>query len=74
MYSFNKAEVTEIQYNKLKSIQLDNNSYIKEQKIGSRRKLYSKNFMIATFTNNSTLPIGKLNSNKFNSFICSILF
>jgi hypothetical protein len=69
MYSFKKSEVTENQYNKLKNIQLDNNSIIKEQRIGSRKKLYSKSFMIATYSNNKNLPIGKLTTSKFYSFI-----
>ena len=61
MLNYKKLEVDYKEYDKLKAIQIDNGSVIREHIIGSRKKLFSKNILIATTTNVGTLDIGELN-------------
>ena len=69
MQSFNKCEVDSNTYDVLKKVQLNNGTNIKEHLIGSRKKLYSYNYLIATTANSAQLELNGISSQKFNSFI-----
>lgn len=69
MQKFNKCEVDSNTYEILKKVQLKNGTNVREHLIGSRKKLYSHNFLIATTANSAQLELNGLSSQKFNSFI-----
>ena len=69
MLNYKKLEVDIVEYAKLKQIQLENNTDIREHIIGSRKKLYARNMLIATTTNVGSLDIGDLTKFQFNSFL-----
>lgn len=69
MINYNKLEVHEDTYDYLKQVQIENNSFIKEHIVGSRKKLFNKNLLIATSSITSDLDLGDLTKNQFNSFL-----
>ena len=69
MQKFNKCEVDNNTYENLKVVQMKNGTNIREHLIGSRRKLFSHNFLIATTANSAQLELNGISTQKFNSFI-----
>ncbi len=71
MRKYAKLECDVLQYSELQDIQINNNSITKEQFIGSRKKLYSNNEMIATMSMYNGLQLGGISKSQFNSFLGS---
>ena len=69
MQKFNRCEVDINTYEKLKEVQLTNKTSIREHHIGSRKKLFSYDLLIATTANNAQLELNGLSPQKFNSFL-----
>jgi hypothetical protein len=69
MQRFQKFEVDSYTYSNLRKVQIKNGTQIKEQYIGSRKKLFSQNYLIATTANNAQLELNGLSHQKFNSFL-----
>jgi hypothetical protein len=69
MRKYDKLEVNQVQYDKLKAIQFSNKSFVKEHIIGSRIKLFCRKTMIATIKTNASLNLGVLEQQKFFSFL-----
>jgi hypothetical protein len=69
MIKYAKLECTESEYNYLQQVQRSNNSKVKEQFVGSRRKLFNYDTMIATISLSNSLQLGKLPKQKFYAFL-----
>lgn len=69
MSAYNRFEVNQFDYNKLIQIQLENNADIKEQTVGSRRKLFVGNSLLATTCQSANLNIGKITNQMFKVFL-----
>ena len=69
MEKYKKLKVNDIQYQNLKDIQIENGSYIQEHYVGSAKKLYSKNTLIATLSIDDSLSLGGISNQQFTSFL-----
>ena len=69
MIKYARLECTISEYDDLQKVQRANNSKLKEQFIGSRRKLFNCNKMIGTIATNNNLQLGKLTPPQFNAFL-----
>jgi hypothetical protein len=71
MYRFDKYDVSSVAFENIIKTQLSNKSTIREHLIGSRRKLYSRNKLIATTMTHKSFPlmIGDINKKQFTSFL-----
>ena len=69
MNKYKKNNVKSDEYNELLQIQLKNNTPIREQCIGSRKILYSRNKMLISTIKSSSLPLGELPEKMFYSFL-----
>lgn len=69
MQAYRKFEVEQKAYEKIKDVQITNGNVIREHYIGSRKKLYSFEYLIATTANNSQLELGGITIKQFNAFI-----
>lgn len=71
MSRFNKYEVDQFEYDKIKSIQNSNKTKYNEHYYGGRKSLFIYNTMIATCSESANLDIGKLTNGQFISFIAN---
>lgn len=69
MKGYQKLKVDNIQYQNIKDIQLENGSYIQEHYVGTAKKLYSKNTLIATLSVDNSLSLGGISNQQFTSFL-----
>jgi hypothetical protein len=69
MRGFKHLEVTDSHYEQIKVIQLNNKNVIQEHYLGSRKKLYSNNTLIATLSLTDSLYLGGLSNPQFISFL-----
>jgi hypothetical protein len=69
MRKYAKLECTEDEYQKIQDVQFTNNSFVSEQYIGSRKKLFSKGKMIATVSLYNNLELGGISKTQFNAFL-----
>jgi len=69
MIKYLKLECTVNEYDDLQKVQRANNNNIKEHFIGSRRKLFNSNIMIATISAHNNLQLGKITQPQFNAFL-----
>ena len=69
MKNFNRISVSKTRYSEIKSVQLANGTDISEQIIGTRRKMYVNDMLICTTSAVTSLDIGDLSQNQFNSFL-----
>jgi hypothetical protein len=69
MQAYRKFEVENQAYEKIKGVQVSNGNVIREHCIGSRKKLYSFDYLIATTANSSQLELGGITIRQFNAFI-----
>lgn len=69
MQRYDKFEVSLEEYEKIKKIQIENGSNVQEHFIGTRKKLIVKSKMIATTSEVTSLPLGGLSKQQFNSFL-----
>ena len=63
MIKYAKLECTVNEYDDLQKVQRANKNPLKEQFIGSRRKLYNSNKMIGTISSFKNLELGALINN-----------
>lgn len=71
MKKYAKLECNESEYNMIQSTQFQNDNYVTEQFIGSRKKLYANKKMIATVSLYNSLELGGITKSQFNSFLGS---
>ena len=71
MKKYAKLECDEVEYDMIQSTQFQNDNYVTEQFIGSRKKLYSNNKMIATVSLYNSLELGGITKSQFNAFLGS---
>ena len=69
MRKYTKLECNNEEYDKLQNVQFLNKNFVTEQYIGSRKKLFSNNKMIATVSAYNNLEIGGITKTQFNSFL-----
>jgi|TARA_B110000977_G_C11070705_1_gene489445 hypothetical protein len=69
MIKYAKLECTVNEYDDLQKVQRANKNPLKEQFIGSRRKLYNSNNMIGTISSFKNLELGALSQPQFNAFL-----
>jgi hypothetical protein len=69
MKKYAKLECNEQEYGHIQKVQFANKSTVKEQYIGSRKKLYSNNKMIATVSIYNSLDLGGISKTQFNAFL-----
>ncbi len=69
MRQYAKLECNENQYKELQDVQFKNKSFVAEQYIGSRKKLFSNRKMIATVSLYNNLELGGISKNQFNAFL-----
>ena len=69
MQRYDKRNFPLKDYEKFIAIQKKNNNDFKEQIIGSRKKLFIYNRLIATTSSTTDLPLGDLKKQSFNAFL-----
>lgn len=71
MKRYSKLECDTVEYDNIQNIQFNNDNFVTEQFIGSRKKLFSNNKMIATISLYNNLELGGITKTQFNSFLGS---
>lgn len=69
MRKYKKLECNNEEYAAIQNVQFQNKNFVTEQHIGSRKKLFSNNQMIATVSIYNSLELGGITKTQFNSFL-----
>jgi hypothetical protein len=69
MKKYSKKEFKDEEYSNFITTVKSNKNTFKEHLIGSRKKLYVHNHLVATTSKTINLPLGKINAMQFNSFL-----
>ena len=69
MRKYNRLECNATEYEQIQSTQFNNQSFVTEHFIGSRKRLFSDKQMVATLSQYRSLEIGGISQTQFNSFL-----